>query len=420
MNAPTTFGQALQVFDGQINKIATQLVQALPSHIDIGKFQRTLMAAVKADPDLLRADRASLINAVEKCALDGLLPDKREAALVVFKRNYKDAEGAWQQAMEVTYMPMVYGLRKKILQSGEIADIFATIVYRREVEEGAFLYEEGSERMLRHRPLMDLSGDDCTDDKIVAAYSMATYKDGSKSYEVMRRFQIDHVRESSQTGATKDKKGQPRKPSGPWVDHFAEQCKKTVMRRHSKTLPMSGDIIDVEGRELESGRSAAAMLAAVKPDAPIALPGRDEFDARALDDRSGTESGVALNTGQTIDGQTGEILPTDPATGLTEVDEETARALDAGEPEPEPQDDTAAIAEETAQAIDGPLDPHRGKPWAEKRRELLDRFANAEEGADLTAANKEFERHYVSFPEDIQAELNAAYSAARRRVRGEA
>jgi len=253
MNAPSnqeTFGQALTTFDSQIERISEQLVKALPGHINIGKFQRTLMAAVKAEPDLLRADRASLINAIEKAALDGLLPDKREAALVIFKRNYKDQAGNWNQALEVVYMPMVYGLRKKILQSNEVTDITAKVVYRREVEEGAFIYEEGTEAMLRHRPMLDLTEEDAKDENIVAAYSMATYKDGSKSYEVMRRFEIDKVRESSQTGATRDKKGQLRKSSGPWVDWYPEQAKKTVMRRHSKTLPQSGDlIVDVEGGE---------------------------------------------------------------------------------------------------------------------------------------------------------------------------
>jgi len=353
MNAPapaTTFNQALTQFDTQINKVARQLSAALPGHISIEKFQRTLMAAVKADPELLRADRASLINACEKAALDGLLPDKREAALVIFKRNYKDAQGGWQQALEVQYMPMVYGLRKKILQSGEITDITAKVVYRREVAEGAFLYEEGTEAMLRHRPLIEMDEADVGDDMIVAAYSMATYKDGTKSYEVMRRFEIDKVRESSQTGATRDRKGQPRRPSGPWVDWFAEQAKKTVMRRHSKTLPMSGDIIDVEGRELDAAQSAAAMLS-VKPDRPVSLPGRDELDAAQLEDQSATSSGVPLD----VDPDTGEVLQRD-SRGMTEVDEATARALDAND---------GTLSQDNPTAAEGPADDQRGEAHAE-------------------------------------------------------
>jgi hypothetical protein len=75
-------------------------------------------------------------------------------------------------------------------------------------------------------------------------------KDGTKSYEIMRRFEINKVRQMSQTGADgqTDRQGKPIPPKGPWVDWFAEMAKKTVMRRHAKTLPMSGDVlIDVEG-----------------------------------------------------------------------------------------------------------------------------------------------------------------------------
>lgn len=351
------FKQALTTFEGQLNTVSRQLAVSLPSHISVEKFQRTLMAAVKADPELLKADRASLINACEKAALDGLLPDKREAALVIFKRNYKDAQGGWQQALEVAYMPMVYGLRKKILQSGEITDITAKVVYRREHEEGAFLYEEGTEAMLRHRPLLDLSDEDAKDENIVAVYSMATYKDGSKSYEVMRRFEVDKVRESSQTGATRDRKGQPRKPSGPWVEWYPEQAKKTAMRRHSKTLPMSGDImVDVEERELDTSAHSTARMLAVEPDAPTALPSPDELNRRAEDTE---EPDHDLETGEVI-----ENGPTTDSRGMTEVDEETARRLDAGEQDGEGEDEAGEEAPEAD--FTGPNKPgnaQRGQTW---------------------------------------------------------
>jgi len=268
--------QRVKKLSHQLEQRAPEMVKALPSHIDIAKFQRTIVTAVQTDPSLLDCDRQSLILSCMKAAQDGLLPDKREAALVVFTRNVKDGNN-WIKVREVQYMPMVYGLRKKILQSGEVQDITAKVVYRREVEEGFFIYEEGTDSMLRHRPMLDLTADDATDDNIVAAYSMATYKDGTKSYEVMRRFEIDKVREASQTGATRDKKGQPRNSSGPWVDWYPEQAKKTVMRRHSKTLPMSGDLVDVEARDdsLYAG-SASMTLSAGTGGEPARLPSRDD------------------------------------------------------------------------------------------------------------------------------------------------
>jgi hypothetical protein len=61
-------------------------------------------------------------------------------------------------------------------------------------------------------------------------------------------------------------------------------------------------------------------MLAVEPDAPIALPSSEEL------------------SGQTVDPEPGEITRTD-SRGMTEVDEETARALDAGESVGHDEDD---------------------------------------------------------------------------------
>lgn len=281
-----------------LEKRSTDFKMALPAHITPEKFQRTVMTAAQSNPDILRADRASLLTACMKAAQDGLLPDGREAALVVFETSKKDGN-QWVKVRLAQYMPMVFGLRKKILQSGEISAIETNVVYRREVEEGFFVFEAGTEAMLRHKPMLDLSDEDLHDDNIVAAYSVATMKDGTKSFEVMRRAEINKVRQASQTG----KLGGKYPPKGPWVDWFAEMARKTVMRRHSKTLPMSGDLIDVEARDEEiAARSATTLLGAVEPDAPRLVP----------------PTGEEANAGDP---------PHDPETG--EIDEEAARAADA-------------------------------------------------------------------------------------------
>lgn len=297
------------LFQRQLESRAQDIQNALPGHITPDKFQRTVLTAVAQNQDLLKADRQSLILSCYRAAQDALLPDGREAALVTFNTRFKDpADGQWKSKKIVQYMPMVYGLRKKILQSSEVISLEVNVVYRTEVEKGTFLYEVGLEPPLRHRPSLDLTEEQTTDDQIVAAYSIATMKDGSKSYEIMRRFEIDKVRQVSQTGAMgkTDRNGKPIEPKGPWVDWFAEMAKKTVMRRHAKTLPMSGDvIIDVEGREFERTSSAALALGSVGPDEPTAI--EDHTDD--LPDH---------------DSETGEII---------EVETETVQEIAKAEPE---------------------------------------------------------------------------------------
>lgn len=291
-----------------LERRANDFAMALPSHIAPEKFQRTIMTAVQKNPDLLQADRASLITACMMAAQDGLLPDGREAALVIYKTR-KKVDGQWVTVAVVNYLSMAYGLRKKILQSGEVSKLSTGVVYRREYEEGHFVYEEGTEAMLRHKPMLDLPDEDAGDDQIIAAYSLAEMKDGTKSFKVLSRAKINKVRQMSQTGAVGrvyqygPNKGKPIEPIGPWVDWFEEQAQKTALRNHSKTLPMSGDLIDVEVRnETLASRSSVALLGSAEGAKPTALPSREDFDP-----------------------ETGEVASDDAE---NHEDEETARDLD--------------------------------------------------------------------------------------------
>ena len=344
MNAPTNLPAEqrrpapIEVLKGQTARKADEFKMVLPAHISVEKFQRTIATAALANPKLLECDRQSLLMAAMKLAQDGLLPDGREAALVPFKTRVKTGSGKndWGDSWQVQAMPMVYGLRKKVLQSGGVISLEVGVVYRREVEEGHFIHEVGMEPPIRHRPMLDLTEEDVSDDKIVAAYSIARLKNDAGgepfiSAEVLRRFEINKIREMSQTGSLKDRYGKPRTPSGPWVDWFSEQAKKSALRRHSKVLPMSGDVLDTLNREDEElhARGAGAMLDAPSQ-APVALP-------TVEDDLDGDEIPA-------FDKQTGEVIDqaeAAPATGMTETDEQTARQLDAGEGEQagQPEDD---------------------------------------------------------------------------------
>jgi recombination protein RecT len=295
--------QPLVVLNNNLIARAEQFKAVLPAHITVEKFQRTIMTAVQSDPALLEADRRSLMLACMKAAQDNLLPDKRESALVLFNNRKKDAFGKWHTTKEVVYMPMTYGLRKKILQSGEVRDITTAVVYVQEEQAGRFVYEEGTERLLRHKPILD--GDfDPSDDDVIAAYSVATFADGSKSFEVMRRSEINKVRQTSKTGATGRTtfKGDPIAASGPWVDWFSEMCRKTVMRRHAKSLPMSGDLLDIEAKDDAAyARSVVTALDMREPDAPQEIEGHGTPSLPATDDLMAEADMFDAETGEVYD-----------------------------------------------------------------------------------------------------------------------
>ena len=196
-----------------LTKMSPEFQAALPPQINVEKFIRTTLTAVQMQPDLLMADRRTLLGACMKAAQDGLLPDGREAALVIF--NSKEGK-------KVQYMPMIGGVLKKIRNSGELASISAQVAYSADF----FEYELGDEEKITHKPFM--GGDR---GQVIAVYAVAKTKDGAVYREVMSVSDVEKVRAASRAGRF-----------GPWVDWWDEMAKKTVIRRLAKRLPSSADV----------------------------------------------------------------------------------------------------------------------------------------------------------------------------------
>lgn len=207
-----------------LQRMATEFEAVLPPQIPTDRFVRTAITAVSMQPDLLRSDRRSLLGACMKAAQDGLLPDGREAALVMFKGKAQ-------------YMPMVAGLLKKARQSGVISSISAHVVYERD----QFDYQLGDDEHIIHKPL--ITGER---GKPVAVYAIARTTDGGAYREVMSVAQVEKVRAVSRAS----------KPDSPWNTWWDEMARKTVIRRLAKYMPSSSDLDQLLAREAE-------------PDAPV-------------------------------------------------------------------------------------------------------------------------------------------------------
>jgi recombination protein RecT len=154
--------QQLTTIDHFKQQIASDTVQAtlhdyLPDKV-LDKFTAITIRAVQENPDLLNADRKSLFLACSRAAQDGLMPDNREGALVLYGK-------------QVQWQPMISGIRKKLAQAG--FDIRAEIVY----ENDEFAYELGDEPKITHRPnAFGQRG------KIVGAYAIATELETGKKW----------------------------------------------------------------------------------------------------------------------------------------------------------------------------------------------------------------------------------------------
>jgi recombination protein RecT len=188
----------------------TKLAEALPPGLDVDRFTRTALMAVQQNPDLQNHDQQSLYLSIMQCAKDGLLPDGREAALILF--NDKKT-----QSKKVQYIPMIGGLRK-IAAEHKVA-LAAYIVH----EHDSFEYELGFEPAIVHRPpkLGEPRGE------IIGAYAAAIDSLGQRYLEVLSVEDIEKVRKVSRT-----------KDRGPWVDWYSEMARKTAARRLFKQLAL--------------------------------------------------------------------------------------------------------------------------------------------------------------------------------------
>lgn len=219
-------GNPVEVLRTQLNSMTPEFRSALPSHIKPEKFQRVVMTVVQLQPDLLNGDRRSLLASCIKCAADGLVPDGREAALVMFGKS-------------VQYMPMFSGIQKRVRNSGEIASLQAHVIY----ENDHFLWRQGTDAGVEHTPLFP--GDR---GKPVGAYAVAKFKDGSEpQVEVMDVQQIERVRAVSRAAK-----------NGPWSQWWDEMARKTVFRRLAKWLPMDAEAEELMRRDDEIGAPETA------------------------------------------------------------------------------------------------------------------------------------------------------------------
>lgn len=203
-------------FRDQFVRREPELKAALPSQISPQRFTRVALTAIQLNQELLTADRQSLWNALMRCAADGLVPDGRQAAIVLFNDNKN-------KRVVAQYMPMIAGLLQRFRNSGQFKSVGSGVVH--EGDEFNYWIDENGEH-LRHVP-----GDGTG--KPIKAYARASTVDGGTMVKVMSYADVEKRRAVS------------RAKDGPmWREWWDEAAQKTVLRNLMKRLPSSSDDID--------------------------------------------------------------------------------------------------------------------------------------------------------------------------------
>jgi phage RecT family recombinase len=224
-------------FSADLDKYTPNIKDALPAHMPVERFKRVVVTAVSQNPDLLYANRRTLFTACQRCAVDGLYPDGREAALVVYNTRVKqrDPETGLDREVRmdvVQYMPMISGIRKRLRNSGEVDSAIAEAVHERD----QFRYGLGDQAYIEHEP--PPLGEDRG--QVIGAYAIIRLKNGEVIRDVMDRVTIEQAR------------NQGRAPNSlMWKHFYHEGAKKTVLRRAAKQAPLSPELERLMGRDEE-------------------------------------------------------------------------------------------------------------------------------------------------------------------------
>lgn len=201
----TTFASLVAANQKAIKKIASK-------SIDLSRLYRLILSQVRQNPALASCSAESILLSMQQASEVGLEPGT--ALGLSYLVPYRG---------ECQFIIGYRGYIEMFRRSGMGLFVDANVVY----EGDDFEVRQGLNPDLVHTPRFGKR----TPDKILYAYAVARYKDGSAQFEVLTREDLMAAKARSAAG---DK--------GPWSTDFAAMSKKTAIRRLAKLLPLAIDI----------------------------------------------------------------------------------------------------------------------------------------------------------------------------------
>ena len=247
-------GGPINTIEDLLKKHGPEIALALPQHVTPERLLRIALSEVRRNPRLAQCSAPSLLGAIFTCAQLGLEPGG--ALGHCFLIPYRD-----ECQFQIGYKGMIELARR----SGQIQSLSARSVY----ENDRFEYSYGLHEDLVHQPATGERGE------LTHAYAVARLMDGGIQFEVMDRFELEEIRDGSQGYQTAIKYN---KKDTPWISSFDEMCRKTVIRRMFKYLPVSIELVKAASLDERADRGQRQetdldhlLLPAEAPAAPPAI-----------------------------------------------------------------------------------------------------------------------------------------------------
>lgn len=225
------------------------------SALEAGQFLQMAFSALKNDPmgKIAECTLESVCRSILQCAELGVRPGSA-LGHVYFIPSHNNKS----RCLELGIIISAFGYIEICRRSEQIVDVWSEVVY----EADEFHEVAGTERRIDHTPARHLE-EDVPKSKggrgsVIFAYAVAKLKNGTTSFQIVSRRDLDRARAASKA---------PDSPA--WKKWPAEMQRKTTLKRLCKYLPQteaSARVIDFE----ENNAAPAGMP--VPPPARSANP----------------------------------------------------------------------------------------------------------------------------------------------------
>lgn len=265
--------------DGLFERNFDSFQAALTGHeespvMSVAFFKRLVVTAATQNPKLLQCSPASIYKAALEVAQLQLEPNTvlQEAFLIPYRRGSQT---------ECQVQIGKNGWVKLAYRTGKVKSINALPVYQGE----EFKWQPTQTPEVIHYPDMEIK----KGAKIVAAYAWAELSDGSRMYEVLRKYEIDY----------RIKKFGGRSPA--WKDHPDRMvCRSVISRLIKSRLPVNEYLYEKE--TLNDEESEVVEVLEVEDNESSAVEAAQEAAVRV-------QAKVIEINGHKVDEATGEVLP---------------------------------------------------------------------------------------------------------------
>lgn len=213
------------IFDSRMKEI----IAALPANCGLTppRIMQFALQASKSE-QLRECTSMSIFEAALECATLGLVVGGPLAQGYLVPYNAKvRANGIEKKERRAQFQIGYRGMVELMRRSGAVAQCETRAVF----EGDEFDFSYGLTPTLVHRPLAEPDFD-----KLIYAYTIARFKDGTSQFDVMTRQEISMIAGRSKS---RDTNGNL---IGPWATDPTEMAKKCPVRRIAKLLPLSQEL----------------------------------------------------------------------------------------------------------------------------------------------------------------------------------